>query len=244
MRYLTPISLALIVLMALACTAAPAEPTPNIAATVEAQVQATVAAMHTPAVTEAPTPTIEPTPTVIPTIEPTPTVIPTIEPTPTILPSPKYFKATKTPIPTPTPDKGSWFSGSYTDPINDTKTTYAWLVARQGKSIFGDRFQLNLRCKNKSIEIYIEWESFIDMDSASVTTRLDNELASTSVWSMSTDYKSTFYPARADQFLQALLSANKLIARVTPYSGSPLTGTFYLSGIKVVGPKILAACQG
>ena len=49
MRLLTAISLALVVLMAPACWATPAEPTPNIDATVEAQVKqkvaSTVAAM-------------------------------------------------------------------------------------------------------------------------------------------------------------------------------------------------------
>ena len=51
MRLLTAISLALIVLMALACTATPATPsgpTPNIDATVEARLQATIAAIPTP----------------------------------------------------------------------------------------------------------------------------------------------------------------------------------------------------
>ena len=264
MRYLSSISLALVALMALACTATPAipaptplptpaKPTSDIAATVEAQVHATVTAMHTPVVTETPTatpmptftPTIEPTPMFTPTIEPTPTFTPTIEPTPTILPSATPIPATKTPVPTPTPNKGSWRSGSYTDPINDTKITYAKLDASPlSKSIFGDKFELTLRCKDNKIDIYINWESFIDMDSASVTTRLDDKAATTAVWNVSTDYTSTFYPARPGQFLQALINANKLIARVTPYSGSPLTATFYLTGIRVVGTQILAACQG
>lgn len=56
MRYLSSIKLALIVhvmlsivvLMALACTASPAEPTPNIDATVEARLHAAIAAIPTP----------------------------------------------------------------------------------------------------------------------------------------------------------------------------------------------------
>jgi type VI secretion system protein VasI len=271
MRYLSSISLALIVLMALACTAEPATlatpaPTSDISATVEAQVHATVTAMQTPVVTE--TPTATPTPTFAPTIEPTPTFVPTIGPTPnrhTSRTNPSRHKkirtpeflgeevgvdeaipipATKTPVPTPTPNKGSWISTSFTDAINDTKTTIAILSARQGKSIFGEKFELILRCKNKQIEIYIDWESFIGMDSALVTTRLDDKAATTTGWSISTNYTSTFYPGRDAQYLQALMNANQLVARVTPYSENTVTATFDLTGIRVAGTEILIACQG
>ena len=75
MRYLSSISLALIVLMALACTATPAEPTPNIDATVEArlaqerEIEATVEARLAEEKPAKPTP--------IPTVKRPPTKVPT-----------------------------------------------------------------------------------------------------------------------------------------------------------------------
>jgi len=86
MRYLSSISLVLVVLMALACTATPAEPTPNIDATVEAKVG--VALAKVPTVTPIPTPTPVPTATPIPTATPPPTPVPTATPVPTPAPTP------------------------------------------------------------------------------------------------------------------------------------------------------------
>ena len=103
MRYLSSISLALIVhvllsigvLMALACTAAPAAPTPNIDATVEARVKERLAAIPTPTarivvkevvkevVVEKEVP-VEKIVTVVVTATPTRTPTPTLIPTPTI----------------------------------------------------------------------------------------------------------------------------------------------------------------
>jgi tetratricopeptide (TPR) repeat protein len=93
MRYLTSISLALIVhvllfivvLMVLACTATPATlaPTPNIDATIEARfaqergVEATVEAKANELVADQPTPTPTRTPTPIPTLTATPRPTPT-----------------------------------------------------------------------------------------------------------------------------------------------------------------------
>ena len=102
----------LVVLLALvlaaACTSAPADPTPNLDATVEARVGATLAAaaptqVPQPAATPAipPTASPEPTPIAQPTSAPTATQAPTATatPIPTDTPAPN----TPTPVPTPTP---------------------------------------------------------------------------------------------------------------------------------------------
>lgn len=75
-------------------------PTVDVAATVTAQVQATLAAA-TPAPTATLIPTLSPTATFDPTVVPTPTVALTATPIPTPTSTP-FPTATPTPIPTPT----------------------------------------------------------------------------------------------------------------------------------------------
>ena len=95
--------LTLLMALALACSTTPSEPTPDIALTVEAEVQSAISAMppptpmptYTPSPTYTPQPTYTPYPTVTP--RPTPTPYPTATPRPTAQPYP-----TPTPQPTPT----------------------------------------------------------------------------------------------------------------------------------------------
>ena len=97
----------LALVLAVACTSAPADPTPNLDATVAARVGATLAATPQaqpaalPTDTPAPAPTAQPTPTVTPvptaTAETAPTATPAPTPVPTPIPPP-----TATPVPEPT----------------------------------------------------------------------------------------------------------------------------------------------
>jgi len=117
-----PISITVLIgILVLACSSAapaPAEPTPNIDATVEARVaqeravDATVEARAKELVAEQPTatpyPTYTPVPTAtpppVPTATPTPVPTPTPAPTPTSVPTPTPVPApTAVPTPTPTP---------------------------------------------------------------------------------------------------------------------------------------------
>ena len=94
-----------------ACFGSEPEPTPDIPATVTAQVQAQLADRTTPTVQASPTPvppptlpptvTPYPTSTPYPTATPYPTPLPTSTPTPTATATPT---ATPTPTPTPTPE--------------------------------------------------------------------------------------------------------------------------------------------
>lgn len=91
----------LALVLAVACTSAPADPTPDLDATVEARVGATLAA----APTQVPQPTAPPAIPPTDTPEPTPTAQPTLAPTATATPAPTDTPApnTPTPVPTPTP---------------------------------------------------------------------------------------------------------------------------------------------
>ena len=105
-----PLTVAILMLAALACTTP--EPTP---APTAAPAAASPTATSTPTTTASPThtPTPQPTPTSVPTPEPTATPAPTPTPAPTSTPRP-----TPTPQPTPTPlpiAKFPWLAGGVTE---------------------------------------------------------------------------------------------------------------------------------
>ena len=140
MRYLTSISLALIVhvllfivvLMVLACTATPATlaPTPNIDATIEARfaqergVEATVEAKANELVADQPTPTPTRTPTPIPTLTATPRPTPTM-----LLPTPQKATFISTTGSTNWPDMNTLRPYGLTLPMPGPTTTVVWLTA-------------------------------------------------------------------------------------------------------------------
>ena len=142
-------------LMALACTATPAEPTPNIDATVEAKlsqeraVDATVEARINEAQSSTPTSSPPPTPTPSPTPPPTPTPSPTPAPTPT--PSP-------TPAPTPHPwgSRVTYYGNTvyFLSPVTKSKAEeyLEYLINKQNITYASDK-HYQLRQVNRVYEI-------------------------------------------------------------------------------------------
>jgi len=136
MRYLSSISLAIIVLMALACSSTDIEATVEarlaqergIEATVQARLAEETAAQPTPAPTATkipvPTATPTPTPTPIPTDTPEPTATPTPAPTATpapLIPTPTWSsRFQKTPRPTATPIPRPSYPSNRIDSLNAT----------------------------------------------------------------------------------------------------------------------------
>ena len=131
------------ILLAVACTSAPADPTPNLDATVEARVGATLAAtpQAQPTALPAALPTDTPAPT--PTDQPTPTATPaptaTAEPAPTDTPAP-------TPVPTPVvgPDLAVSLTPRNSMPVPGEDFAIDFVVSNRGsEAIQGVVFELS-----------------------------------------------------------------------------------------------------
>ena len=116
MRSIVPFCLCLIFVSLAACTSTPPTQTPDIPATVTAQVEEHLATIPTasPLPTYTPNPTYTPQPTTTPV--PTPAAKPTYTPAPTYTPVP-----TATPTPTPRPTRTPW-------PTPTPTETYKWGV--------------------------------------------------------------------------------------------------------------------
>ncbi len=152
MRRLTSVCLGLTLLALAACASPVSEPTPDIPATVTAQVQTHLAALptaaplptHTPYPTNTPYPTLTPAPTA--TAYPTATPRPTYTPYPTSTPTPiatltQTTTPTVTPAPTITPTATPW-------PTPTAVSHSEWV-----------RYKPN---DDYSIQLPPDWEKFFD----------------------------------------------------------------------------------
>lgn len=137
---------------------------------------------------------------------------------------------------------GKWKIRDSRNPLDDTRTVALILDSDTGKPRFGDDISLVLRCKSKKTQIYINWSDFLGTDSAQVTYRIGSDKATVSDWGLSSDNKASFYPGEPVAFINALLRQNILVAQVTPYSESPLTATFDLTGLANAVKPLREAC--
>ena len=144
---------------------------------------------------------------------------------------------------------GAWDTSSIKDPIDDTTFTLAMLYATSGQGTYDDPVSLAIGCYKGSTSFAIDWKSLLGMDDLDVTYRIDDAPAETQRWTISTvDYDTTFFPAvyRQDApvlaFIQKLMEADQLLARVQPYSGASITATFDLTGMDVAVEEVRVAC--
>ena len=127
----------------------------------------------------------------------------------------------------------SWRVQTTVDPINDSQKISLRLDASSVTNAWWDVPTLVLRYTDQKPEVYIDWNQFIDTEPVRVTCRMDDESPETSTWSVSTDYTGTFYNGWFVRgFIRSLSTADQLAVRVTPYSESPVTAIFNLTGLQ------------
>lgn len=65
--------------------------------------------------------------------------------------------------------KGKWYTSTKTDPLTDKSVYVAMLDADQGSGRYGKTIDLVVRCQNNTTELYINWQSYLGMDSTRIT---------------------------------------------------------------------------
>lgn len=143
--------------------------------------------------------------------------------------------------PTEIEGKGNWRVQVRTNPIDDSTTVTAVLLAKSGRSRFGEGIAVIARCKSNETDVFINWNDYLGRE-AIVLTRVGTDPASTARWLMSSDNKATFHP-KPIVFLKDLLQATKLVAQVTPYNESPVTAVFDTSGLQAAIEPLRETCN-
>jgi type VI secretion system protein VasI len=153
----------------------------------------------------------------------------------------KYNQVSKT-IDTSSKSKGAWITSTETDPLTDKSIYFAQIDATEGKGRFGDRISMTVRCKKGKTEAYIDWATFLGSDEIRVTSRVDKSTAITNSWSLSTDHKASFMPQAANT-LKKFVGATSFVVNLTPYSESPITALFDITGAEEAFADIRRECK-
>lgn len=131
------------------------------------------------------------------------------------------------------------------DPLTDKTIVAAFLEADEGRSTFGERIALFLRCKDGELNLWIKWGNYLGSDRPTVTLRIGAAPAKDERWRLSADKTATFhpFPLRLPRVIQQLTAAGRFVAQVTPYNENPVTAVFDLTGIEEIAPQVLEPCS-
>jgi len=147
------------------------------------------------------------------------------------------------------PDAGAWIVSTDTNPIDDTKTVTAILVASEGESRFDGPVGLVVRCKSNATEMYANWHEYMGDDSRDVydewkrvTVRVGDAPAQEQRWDLSTDKQATFTRGSPIPLLKQMLPADRLVLQSTPYNENPITAVFDLTGIREALAPVAETC--
>ena len=152
----------------------------------------------------------------------------------------RYGQAPKETV-TNAASKGKWLTKTNTDPLTDKSVFLAILEADSGRGTYGDTARLFVRCQDNTTEAYINWKTFLGSDGIRVTSRIDKNPAKTSTWDISTDHKASFMP-NAAATLKNFIGATSFVANLTPYSESPITAVFDITGAESALEDISKGC--
>jgi type VI secretion system VasI family protein len=141
-----------------------------------------------------------------------------------------------------------WIVSEEQSPLDDSRNVY--LSTRSLQMTLGTLRlpvtpTLHLRCAENTTSIFITWESFLDMESTEVTTRIDKLPAESSYWNVSTNFEAVglWNGADAIPFIRSLFGHDRLLVRVTPYGDSPQTAVFNIEGLAEAAGPLMAACH-
>jgi len=139
-------------------------------------------------------------------------------------------------------EPSKWVFDRKVDPLTDKRRYFFMLTADSGANEYGDKPTLIIRSDGEDLELYINWAVYLGNDtddykyeSKYVTTRVDSDQPTTSLWDNSTDNKASFCPwAEALDLVRRMGDGAKFIARCTPYDASPITAVFDIRGLKAL----------
>lgn len=147
-------------------------------------------------------------------------------------------------------DTGKWVVRKNINPIDDTVIAVASLTADSGVSERGRPISFIARCRSNVTEAYAIWFDYVGDDSRDVysdwkyvTVRIGDAPAKRQRWSVSSDNEATFAPDWAGALLKQLSGEARMILQLTPYSSSPVTAIFDVSGAKAALAPIAETCN-
>lgn len=137
---------------------------------------------------------------------------------------------------------GKWETNASVNQIDDTETAFAILEATSGVGRYGNKVRLIARCKSNKTEVFVNWDSYLGMDSTDVVSRIGANKAEKRSWLLSTDRNASFIP-KPIQFLKQMMEADKLVLQTVPYGQNQITAIFDTTGLSNAIIPLREACN-
>lgn len=139
-------------------------------------------------------------------------------------------------------EPSKWIFDRQVDPLSDKQRYFFILTADSGSNEYGGKPSLVVRSDGEDLELYISWHTYLGNDTDNykyegkyVTTRVDADQPTTSLWSNSTDSKASFCPwSDVLDLVRRMGDGTKLVARCTPYNAGPITAVFDIRGLRAL----------
>ena len=144
----------------------------------------------------------------------------------------------------PEREPGYWYIYESLDPIDDSVTITAMVLAN-GERSFGAVPMLAVRCAKDRTEVFVDWTDYLGSDhNGRVVVRWDDGAPVTQRWSGSSDHRATF-ARQPISFVRSLMAHDRLVVRTTPYDEAPTTLVFDLTNEQKLNTlwRIAEACN-
>ncbi|MDR7117532.1 type VI secretion system-associated protein TagO [Caulobacter sp. BE254] len=145
---------------------------------------------------------------------------------------------------------GAWTTSEDVNPVDDSKTHFASLIAEEGAASGGEPITLTIRCQSNKTELYVNWNDYLGDDShdvyndwKQVIVRVGTAEATTQRWGISTDSNATFAPGSPVALIQKMGKADRLVLQTTPYNENPVTAVFKLNGMDIATKQLGESCS-
>ncbi len=140
----------------------------------------------------------------------------------------------------PSKGTGQWIVNPIErDPLTDEPIASTWVYADGSTSV-----ALVVQCVSRAqTQVHIFWNAYLEMESARITTRIDDQTPISQPWPVDVPGTSSFYPSDELVFLDDLFGATRLVAQVKPWNQASMTVIFPVAGIEEAVTNVRAACQ-
>lgn len=146
--------------------------------------------------------------------------------------------------------ESSWNVSESVSPIDDSKEIVLRTESTEAvRSRFGraDKIRLYIRCSENTTAMFINFSGHHMSDHGSygeVTMRVDSKPAFTVEMAESTDHKAlgVWRGSASISYIKLLFGGQMLTVRATPYSESPITAQFPISGLESAIQPLRETC--
>lgn len=140
---------------------------------------------------------------------------------------------------------GKWRIESERSPLDDSENVFLHLEADNSNRVRPEgtpQPRLSFRCKEGRTDGYVQVEDFLEMESLTVQTRLDQDKAQSSIWAVGADHHAVFVP-NSMEFIRQLEGRETMLVQLALTGEDPLLIAFDIRGLPEALKPLKQACK-